>query len=156
MARPKAEIPTPSELEVLKLIWESGPCNVRQIWEVLNRQRERHYTSVASLLVTMAEKSMLKSESNGRTLVYGATIDRAATLGEIVGDLVDRAFEGSAGALVLQVLDQCSPSAEEMDAIAKFLREHRKILAENRTGPAGTPNRNQDLRKRSQRKGEPS
>jgi BlaI family transcriptional regulator, penicillinase repressor len=131
MARPKAEFPTPIELEVLKILWESGSHNVRQVWEVLNRQRERHYTSVASLLATMAEKRMLKAEARGRTLVYRAVIDRAETLGEIVGDLVDRAFEGSAGALVLQVLDQYTPSAEEMDAIAKFLRQYRKRKGES-------------------------
>ena len=126
MARPKAEFPTPIELEVLKILWESGARNVRQVWEVLNRQRERHYTSVASLLATMAEKGMLEAEAQGRTLVYRAAIERAETLGEIVEDLVDRAFESSAGALVLQVLDHYTPSAEEMDAIAKFLRQYRK------------------------------
>jgi predicted transcriptional regulator len=130
MARPKSEYPTPIELEVLKIFWESGPRNVRQVWEVLNEQRNRPYTSVASLLATMAEKVMLESEVQGRTLVYRAAIAREETLGEIVEDLVDRAFEGSAGALVLQVLDQCEPSAEEMDAIAKFLREHRKRKGE--------------------------
>ena len=78
----------------------------------------------------MAEKGMLESESQGRTLVYRAAIAREETLGEIVEDLVDRAFKGSASALVLQVLDQCSPTAEEMDAIAKFLRQYRKRKGE--------------------------
>src|SRR5580704_17429433 len=99
MARPKAEFPTPVELEVLKILWESGPRNVRQVWQVLNRQRERHYTAVASLLATMADKGMLKADAQGRALVYRAAIDRAETLGEIVEDLVDRAFEGSSGGL---------------------------------------------------------
>ena len=130
MARPKAEHPTPVELEVLKILWESGPRNVRQVWNVLNARRERHYTSVASLLATMAEKGMLEAETQGRTLVYRAAIERGETLGEIVEDLVERAFEGSASALVLQVLDQCSPSTEEMDAIAKFLRQYRKRKGE--------------------------
>jgi predicted transcriptional regulator len=130
MARPKAEYPTPIELKVLKILWEAGPRNIRQVWEILNQQRERHYTSVASLLATMAEKGMLTAETHGRTLVYRAAIARQETLGEMVEDLVERAFEGSAGALVLQVLDQCSPSPEEMDAIAKFLREHRKRKGE--------------------------
>jgi predicted transcriptional regulator len=100
------------------------------VWEVLNRQRARHYTSVASLLATMAEKGMLTAETRGRTLLYRAAIAREETVGDMVEDLVERAFEGSAGALVLRVLDQCSPSLEEMDAIAKFLREHRKRKGE--------------------------
>jgi predicted transcriptional regulator len=130
MARPKSEQPTPAELEVLKIVWESGPRNIRQVWEVLNQRRERHYTSVASLLATMAGKQMLECEVQGRTLVYHAAIARQQTLGEIVETLVDRVFEGSAGALMLQVLDQCNPSAEEMDEISKALREYRKRKGE--------------------------
>ena len=126
MARPKSEHPTPVELEVLKIFWDRGPRNVRQVWKVLDQRRKRHYTSVASLLATMAEKGLLEAEAQGRTLVYRAVVARQETLAEMVEDLVERAFEGSAGALVLQVLDQCGPSPEEMDEIAKFLRKYRK------------------------------
>jgi predicted transcriptional regulator len=99
---------------------------VRQVWEVLNGQRRRHYTSVASLLAAMTEKGLLASEVQGRTLIYRAVAAQEKTLGRMVEDLLHRAFAGSASALVLRVLDQCHPSSEEMDEIAKILRKHRK------------------------------
>ncbi len=130
MPRPKSEHPTRGELEVLKLLWQRGPCSVRQVWDVLNQQRRRHYTSVASLLAAMTQKGLLAAEVQGRTLIYRAVAVQEKTLGRMVEDLLQRAFAGSASALVLRVLDQCHPSPEEMDEIAKILRKHRKEKGE--------------------------
>jgi BlaI family penicillinase repressor len=126
MSRPKSSYPTPGELEVLRILWDRGPSTVRQVLEVVNRKRKRHYTSVMSLLNTMAEKGLVTSEAAGRAFVYRARVGREKTLGRLVKDLLGRAFEGSAGALVLQVLDQCSPSPEEMDQIAEAIERYRK------------------------------
>jgi predicted transcriptional regulator len=126
VARPKSAHPTRGELEVLKVLWQREPCTVREIWEVLNRQRKRHYTSVASLLKAMAEKGLLTYQAQGRSFIYRANVARERTLGRMVEDLVGRAFAGSASALVLHVLDQCDPSPAEMDEIARILRQHRK------------------------------
>ena len=130
MPRPKSEHPTRGELEVLKLLWQRGPCSVRQVWDVLDQQRRRHYTSVASLLAAMTQKGLLAAEVQGRTLIYRAVAAQEKTIGRMVEDLLQRAFAGSASALVLRVLDQCHPSPEEMDEIAKILRKHRKEKGE--------------------------
>ena len=126
MPRPRAEHPTPGELDVLNLLWDQGPCTAREVWAVLNERRERHYTSVNSLLNTMADKGLLKRHSDRRAFLYEANIAREKTQGQLVQDLVGRAFEGSPSGLVLQVLDQCDPSPEEMDEIAKMIRTYRK------------------------------
>ena len=126
MSRPKSQHPTQAELEVLQILWEQGPLTIRKVWEVLKQRRPRHYTSVASLLNTMADKGLLTSESEGRAFLYRPNVVRERTLGEMVEDLVERAFEGSTSALVLHVLDQCDPSPAEMDEIAKILRRYRK------------------------------
>ena len=124
--RPKSPYPTSGELEVLKILWDRGPCTVRQVLEVVNQKRKRHYTSVMSLLNTMVEKGLVTSEPVGRAFVYRAKVGREKTLGRLVQDLLGRAFEGSAGALVLQVLGQCSPSPEEVDRIAEAINQYRK------------------------------
>ncbi len=126
MPRPRSEHPTPGELEVLKIVWERGPSTVREVWEVLSRQRRRHYTSVTSLLNAMTDKGLLKCDTEGRAFLYEANVDREKTLGQMADDLVRRAFEGSASALVLQVLDRCNPSPEEMDEIAEIIRKYRR------------------------------
>jgi len=126
MPRPRSTHPTPGELEVLKILWDAGPCTARQVWEVLGRRRKRHYTSVNSLLNTMTEKGLLKRSSRGRAFLYEAAVVREKALGRLVDDLVGRAFEGSPSALVLQVLDRCHPSPDEMDQIAEMIRQYRK------------------------------
>jgi len=126
MPRPKSEHPTQAELEVLQILWDRGPLTVRKVWEVLNQRRRRHYTTAASLLNTMTGKGLLTCEPEGRAFLYRPNVAREKTLGEMVEDLVDRAFEGSASALVLHALDQCDPSPEEMDEIARILRQYRK------------------------------
>ena len=126
MPRPRAEHPTPGELDVLNILWDQGPCTARQVWTVLNERRKRHYTSVNSLLNTMADKGLLTRHSEQRAFLYEANIAREKTQGQLVQDLVGRAFEGSPSSLVLQVLDQCDPSPEEMDQIAKVIRQYRK------------------------------
>ena len=126
MPRPRSEHPTPGELEVLKILWDRGRCTARQVWEVLDERRKRHYTSVNSLLNTMADKGLLTRHCDRRAFLYEANIAREKAQGQLVQDLVGRAFEGSPSALVLQVLDQCDPSPEEMDQIAKMIRQYRK------------------------------
>lgn len=126
MPRPRSEHPTPGELDVLNILWDRGPCTAREVWTVLNERRKRHYTSVNSLLNTMADKGLLTRYCDRRAFLYEANIAREKTQGQLVQDLVGRAFEGSPSGLVLQVLDNCDPSPEEMDEIAKMIREYRK------------------------------
>ena len=126
MPRPRSEHPTPGELEVLKILWDHGPCTARQVWDVLNKRRKRHLTSVNSLLNTMADKGLSRRHSNQRPSLYEATVAQEQTQRQLVRDLVGRAFGGSPSALVLQVLDHCNPSPEEMDEIAKTIRRYRK------------------------------
>jgi len=126
MPRPRSEHPTPGELEVLKVLWDRGPCTAREVWEEFNERRERHYTSVNSLLNTMVEKELLRCHCRQRAYLYEANIAREETQGKLVEDLLGRVFEGSPSALVLRMLDRCDPSPEEMDDIAKMIRKYRK------------------------------
>lgn len=126
MARPKNDQPTPAELEVLQLLWDEGPMTVRQVMERLNEARERAYTSVMSLLNVMAEKELVKRTSQGRAFVYSAASPRESTLGEMVQDFLSRAFDGSAKALVTQLLDQSSPDESELKEIKRVIEEYVK------------------------------
>jgi predicted transcriptional regulator len=126
MPRPRHEHPTPAELEVLKILWDQGPSTVRQVMEVLNRQRRRAYTSVMSLLGVMTEKGLLKRRLKGRGYLYEARVARAKTLGQMLHDLLARAFEGSATALVAQLLDESSPSPRELEEIRQTIDRFRQ------------------------------
>lgn len=128
MGRPKAEQPTPAELAVLKILWDADtPQSVRDVLEQLNHDgRERAYTSVMSLLNVMADKGQLDRERDGRAFLYSASTPRDKTLGGMVGDLWQRAFDGSASSLVTHLLGETRPTTAELDAIRKAITEYRK------------------------------
>jgi predicted transcriptional regulator len=96
--------------------------------EALNRRRRRAYTSVMSLLGVMTDKNLLKRRQKGRGYVYQPRVAREKTLGRMLQDLLARAFEGSAAALVTRLLEQSSPSPQELaeihNTIEQFLQDH--------------------------------
>jgi len=126
MARPKEEHPTPSELAVLKILWQRGPSTVREVMEVLNRDRRRAYTSVMSLLNVMTDKKLLKRRPHGRAFLYEPRVDRQRTMGCMVQDLLGRVFEGSASDLVAHVLDESHPSTDELEAIRETIEAYQE------------------------------
>ena len=126
MSRPKHEHPTPAELEVLKLFWERGPSTVREVMEALNRRRRRAYTLVMSLLGVMTDKGLLKRRRDGRKYVYEPRADREKTLGQMLADLLKRAFGGSAALLVARLLEESSPSPQELTEIHDTINQFRQ------------------------------
>ena len=131
MPRPKLPYPTPGELEILKILWEMGPLTVRDVMEELkNRKKDRAYTSVMSLLNVMAEKKLLSRTRQGRAFLYAARLPREKTLSTLVGDLWKRAFDGSTSSLVAHLLNQASPSEEELAAIREAIADYESHLEE--------------------------
>lgn len=125
MARPKTPHPTPAELEILKILWDSGPLTVREVLDLLNQSGPpRAYTSIMSLLNVMADKGLLDREPEGRAFRYRPAVERSKTLGSLVSDVWQRAFEGSASSLVAHLLDQAQPSADELAEIRRLLKNY--------------------------------
>jgi BlaI family transcriptional regulator, penicillinase repressor len=126
---PPTHRPTEAELAILQVLWERGPSTVRQVFEALAGERETGYTTTLKLMQIMAEKGLVSRDESDRTHVYAARASRRRTQRQLVRDLTDRAFGGSAAALVLQALSETPPSAEELDEIRRLVEEHRKSRA---------------------------
>jgi predicted transcriptional regulator len=128
MVRPRAEQPTPAELEVLKVLWDrDGPATVREVLEIVNLKHvpPRAYTSVMSLMNVMVDKGLLGRFPRGRAFVYVPAEPRDQTLRGLLGETLERAYSGSASLLVAHLLDQSSPSAEELDQIRSLLDDYQ-------------------------------
>jgi BlaI family penicillinase repressor len=113
--------PTDAELSILRVLWELGPSTVRQVQEALNERRETGYTTVLKLLQIMTEKGLVERDETERTHVYQASLPQEQTQRQLVSDLLDRAFGGSAKQLVLQALATKKTSAKEMAEIRRLL-----------------------------------
>ncbi len=131
MPRPSYDQPTPGEIEVLKVLWDRGPSTVREVMDVLNRDRRRAYTSVMSMLNVMTDKGLLERRTHGRAFSYTPAIEREEILGDMVGDLLGRAFEGSASLLVAHLLEHSTPDDAELAAIRRTITEFRKQQQED-------------------------
>jgi predicted transcriptional regulator len=121
--KPAGRKPTDAELTILRVLWGRGPSTVRQVAELLNR--EAGYTTVLKLLQIMTEKGLVVRDESARTHVYEAAYTEDQTQRQLVTDLLDRAFDGSAAKLVLQALASNKTSPQELDEIRKLLNKQR-------------------------------
>ena len=111
--------PTDAELAILRVLWNRGPSTVRQVAAAMDR--EGGYTTVLKLLQIMTEKGLVTRDESARTHIYEAAYTEDQTQQQLVMDLVERAFDGSAAKLVLQALASKKATPEELDEIRKLL-----------------------------------
>jgi predicted transcriptional regulator len=117
----KTPRPTPAELDILRLLWELGPSTVREVHERLEQERLTGYTTVLKLMQIMTDKGLVARDESARAHVYSATAPEQQTQRQLVRDLVDRAFGGSASKLVMQTLSAKNASREELGRIRELL-----------------------------------
>ena len=115
--------PTPAELEILRVLWARGPSTVRDVHEALGPARDTGYTTVLKLLQIMAEKGLVARDETARAHVYAARAGESATQRQLVRELLDRAFGGSAAKLVMQALSTRAATPDEIAGIRRLLDE---------------------------------
>ncbi len=118
--------PTDAELEILKVLWRRGPSTVREVFETLGETKGTGYTTVLKLMQIMAEKGLVRRDESQRAHVYEARLAREQTQRQLIGDLLERAFDGSATKLVMQALNAKRASAEELSTIREMLDEFER------------------------------
>ena len=113
--------PTDAELEILTVLWDNGPSTVRRVHELLDSDPPRAYTTVLKILQIMSEKRLVRRNEDQRAHIYEAALTKDEARGTLLGHLVDRAFDKSAGKLIMQALSTRTASAEELAEIRRML-----------------------------------
>ena len=126
MTRNTPPRPTDAELAILRVLWERGPSTVRQVHDVLSRDRPAAYTTALKLLQIMTEKGLVRRDDTDRTHVYQARLSEEQTQRQLVRDLLDRAFGGSASKLVMQALAARRATPEELGEIRRLIEMRRE------------------------------
>jgi len=120
-SKPQPPRPTQAELEILRVLWQRGPSSVREAQQTLAETREMGYTTVLKLLQIMAAKGLVFRDEQARIHVYRAALPQEQTQRQLVRDLLERAFDGSASQLILQALATRRATPEEMREIRRML-----------------------------------
>ena len=124
MARRKTEHLTPLELEIMHVLWETGPANVQTVQQHL--QRELAYTTVQTMLNILQRKGKVKRTLKDRAYFYKPAVSRSQAVGQYMGDIVDRLFGGSAESLVMSLVETKHLTPQKLARLHKLLEETRE------------------------------
>lgn len=116
--------PTESELEILAVLWDIGPATVRDVYETLNGRRPAQYSTVLKFMQIMAAKGLLERDERERAHTYRPARPREWTQQQLASHLLDRAFSGSAKALLLGALSGRKVKKKELAELRRMLDEY--------------------------------
>ena len=122
---PNLPKPTNAELEILTALWTLGPATVRDVYDLINRRRSAQYSTTLKFMQIMADKGLLLRDDSQRAHIYKAAKPREWTQQQLAGDLLERAFSGSAKALLIGALSARKASKEELAELRKLLDDYR-------------------------------
>src|SRR6476469_4774859 len=121
MPRKSSDPLTPLELEIMKVLWETGPAATQTVQERLAPERPLAYNTVQTMLNVLHRKGKVRRELQGRAYVYEPVVSRAQAAGQAVGDLVSRMFGGSAESLVLSLVEARHLTPEKLAELSALI-----------------------------------
>jgi len=127
MVRPRSEHPTDLELQILKILWEQSPLAVREVREALAESgRPLAHTSVITTLNVMVKKKYLRRSMQGKSCLFAPRIGRDEASQRMLGDVVNRVFDGSAKAVVLSLFDTGELNEQDLQELRKLINQKAK------------------------------
>jgi len=111
---------TPLELEIMNVLWETGPANVQTVQAAL-RSRELAYTTVQTMLNVLHRKGKVKRQLKDRAYIYRPVLSRQKAVTQAVGDVLERFFGGSADSLVLSLVETRRLTPEKLARIQQLV-----------------------------------
>ena len=115
-----------AQLEIMGVVWDREEVSVSEIWEVLSARRPLARNTVQTMVTRLEEKGWIRHRTLGKTFLYSAVVGREETLGSMVDQLVETAFDGSAEGLVLALLEGRGLSQQEAKRIRAMIDEADK------------------------------
>lgn len=118
--------PTDAELEILTVLWSIGPATVRDVFDVISRRRKAQYSTILKFMQIMTEKGLVLRDETQRAHIYRVAKPREWTQRQLAGDLLQRAFGGSARALLVGALSAQGATPDELAEMRRLLDEYPK------------------------------
>lgn len=124
--KPKKDVLTGQELQIMKVVWNKGTATVRDVYEELLKHRKIAYTTVMTMMGILEQKGRLTKTASDRAYVYSPAQPRGEVVANMVHDFVKRVFDGSAKPLLVHLVENKEISQEELDEIRKLLKDKRR------------------------------
>jgi predicted transcriptional regulator len=124
--KPKKPILTAHELEIMHVVWRRASVTVRDVYEELLKRRKIAYTTVMTMMKILEEKGYLKKSQGEKAYLYRPAQLKSKVVGSMVGDFVNRVFNGSAKPLLVHLVENEQLDQAELDEIARLLKEKKR------------------------------
>lgn len=121
MPRPPSSSPTAVELQILRILWQQGACPVRVIHERLESEKGTNYSTTVKMLAVMLQKRLVSRDESARPHVYRPLLTRARAGRRMVGELIEKVYEGSSLSLVMQALSTSKATKAEIEEVRQLL-----------------------------------
>lgn len=113
--------PTESELEIMQILWELGPLTVREVNDILNRNRRVGYTTTLKIMQIMTDKGTLTRDTDHRSHIYSPALQSDDVKSTMLDHLLKTVFKGNRSSLIMQALGDHSVSNKELEEIRAML-----------------------------------
>lgn len=114
------------QLQIMTVVWDRKKATVHDVKDAISRGRKPAYTTILTMMRKLEEKGYLRHEVDDRTYVYEATVSQRTVRHGVLGDLLDRLFEGSPSLLLSSLVEQDRIGKEELTEIRKLIRKRGK------------------------------
>jgi len=118
--------PSENELKILQILWDCGPCSVRDVHEKISENKDSGYTTTLKLMQIMATKGLAERDTSSRTHIYSAAISEVETKQDLLSKFIAATFKGSSSSLVMQALGQGKTTQKELDEIKALISSIEK------------------------------
>lgn len=114
------------EMQIMNVVWDKGNATVHDVKDAISRGRKPAYSTILTMMRKLEVKGYLSHDVDDRTYVYRPIISRQTVRQGVIGDLLDRLFEGSPSLLLNSLVEQNRISEEELREIRKLISKRRK------------------------------
>lgn len=114
------------QLAIMRVIWERGEATATEVHTVLEPERGLAPTTIATMLRKLEDKGVVAHRAVGRVFVYRAAVGERDVHRSMVGELVERVFDGDPGALVSHLLNEGQVDLSELDALRRKIAAHQR------------------------------
>src|SRR5215204_1548206 len=125
MPRKQSEQLTPVELDIMQVLWETGPATVQTVQRRL--PREAAYTTVQTMLNVLLRKGKVRRVLKDRAYVYKPAVSRRQVASQAIGDIVDRLFGGSPEELVMSMVETKHLTPERLEKLKGLVQSRREV-----------------------------
>ncbi len=123
MPRPASTQPTEVELRILRKLWDAGPCTAREVHNALTEDKGTNYSTTVKMLAVMFEKGLVERDDSSFPMTFTAATGQEETRRNVMAEVIQKLYDGSAKSLVLQVLSSQQASKADLDEIRQLIEQ---------------------------------